>query len=206
MMRVRVDYKKENFFIFLSSLDMIRYFERALRRSGLPILFTSGFSPKPKIDFSLALPLGIQSESEIFDFYLTEKFQEEEILEKLINSIDKNLIINRIKEVKLNSPSISSLITHFQLEINFNEKNNFKIKDFVLKKEKNNEKKLIELKNFIYKEEDEENKKIFIISKDVSLRELYNNLKEFFQENFSIKKLKNLRISNESVDDVFDLD
>jgi galactokinase/mevalonate kinase-like predicted kinase len=38
------------------------------------------------------------------------------------------------------------------------------------------------------------------------LRELYNNLKEFFQENFSIKKLKNLRISNESVDDVFDLD
>jgi radical SAM-linked protein len=205
MMRVRVDYKKENFFIFLSSLDMIRYFERALRRSGLPILFTSGFSPKPKIDFSLALPLGIQSESEIFDFYLVEKVQEEKIFEKLINSIDKNLIINRIREVKLNSPSIASLITHFKLEISFNKKINFMLKDFVLKKKDVGE-NLIELKDFIYKEEDEENKKIVIISKDVSLRELYNNLKEFFQENFSIKKLKNLRISNESVDDVFDLD
>jgi radical SAM-linked protein len=161
MMRVRVDYKKENFFIFLSSLDMIRYFERALRRSGLPILFTSGFSPKPKIDFSLALPLGIQSESEIFDFYLVEKVQEEKIFEKLINSIDKNLIINRIKEVKLNSPSISSLITHFQLEINFNKKINFMLKDFVLKKKDVGE-NLIELKDFIYKEEDEENKKILL--------------------------------------------
>jgi radical SAM-linked protein len=205
MMRVRVDYKKENFFIFLSSLDMIRYFERALRRSGLPILFTSGFSPKPKIDFSLALPLGIQSESEIFDFYLVEKVQEEKIFEKLINSIDKNLIINRIREVKLNSPSIASLITHFKLEISFNKKINFMLKDFVLKKKDVGE-NLIELKDFIYKEEDEENKKIVIIRKDVSLRELYDNLKEFFQENFSIKKIKNLRISNEILLDIFDLD
>ncbi|MBC7194256.1 MAG: DUF2344 domain-containing protein [Caldisericia bacterium] len=203
MMRVRVEYKKEDFFVFLSSLDMTRYFERALRRSALPILFTSGFNPKPKLDFSFALPLGISSESEIFDFYLIEKRDHEEIFEKLNNSVDKNLNIKRVKEVNLSSPSLSSLITHFELEIFFEGFENFEIKNFIIKKENGT---ILELNNFIYKEENKENKKRVILSKNVSLRELYENLKKTTQKEVLIKKLKNLRIIDENIFDIFDLD
>ncbi len=203
MMRVRVEYKKEDFFIFLSSLDMTRYFERALRRSTLPILFTSGFNPKPKLDFSFALPLGISSESEIFDFYLIEKLEIKEIFKKLNNSVDKNLTIKRIREVNLSSPSLASLITHFELEINFDGVENFEIKDLIIKKESGT---FFELKNFVYKEKNEENKKRIVLSKNLSLRELYENLKRAAQKDVLIKKIKNLRIIDENIFDIFDLD
>jgi len=188
MKRVRVEYKKDGIFIFLSNLDMIRYWERALRRSELPLYFTLGFNPKPKMDFSLALPLGIPSESEIFDFYLNEDLSLDEVKEKLILKVDRELVIKRIKEVSLNSKSISSQITHIEIEIygDYFEEFNFE-------------------KDFIYIEEEIENGKRLIVSKNLSLRKLYNELKNFMKDKIFIRKIRNLKIEDGKIIDVFDL-
>ena len=57
---------------FLSHHDLMRLFERALRRSGLPLRMTEGFNPHPIISFPTALALGIESADEVMEFELDE--------------------------------------------------------------------------------------------------------------------------------------
>jgi radical SAM-linked protein len=65
---------------FLSHLDLMRAISRALRRSGLPIYFTEGFNPKPKISYiSMPLSMGHTSECENMAFYLTQPTEAGEI-------------------------------------------------------------------------------------------------------------------------------
>ncbi|HHY14975.1 MAG TPA: DUF2344 domain-containing protein, partial [Firmicutes bacterium] len=56
---------------FLSHLDLLRTMERALRRSGLPIAYSEGYSPRPKMSFGFALPVGVLSTAEYGDFDFT---------------------------------------------------------------------------------------------------------------------------------------
>ncbi len=205
-LRFRVEYKKDGIFIYLSNLDIIRYIERGLRRGSIPIYFSFGFNPKPKLDFSPALPLGIPSESEIFDFYLTEKVEIENVFNALKQSFDKDFIIKRIKEVNLNSQSLSSLITHFEIEILGEFFKNFDFKNFVIKKEKEREIINIELKNFIFLEEMIDGGKKLILNKTLSLRELYKNLRIYSDSKIFIKKIRNLKIEDVTIFDIFDLD
>lgn len=63
-MRVRVRYSKTGKLRYISAIDLGRVWERALRRADLPIAYSEGFSPHPKISFPDALPLGYASTGE----------------------------------------------------------------------------------------------------------------------------------------------
>jgi len=67
----RVRFTKTGKMRFLSHHDLMRLFERALRRSGLPLRMTEGYNPHPVIAFPTALGLGIESLDEILEFELT---------------------------------------------------------------------------------------------------------------------------------------
>ncbi|MBN1348949.1 TIGR03960 family B12-binding radical SAM protein [candidate division KSB1 bacterium] len=67
---LRINYRKNAEMRFTSHLDMIRIFERAFRRSELPIAFSQGFSPHPKISYGLPLAIGHTSEVEYLDVQL----------------------------------------------------------------------------------------------------------------------------------------
>ncbi len=68
--RFRVRYAVEEPYRFAAHLDRVRAWYRALRRSGLPIAYSKGFSPKPVLSFGPPLPVGLVSESEYCDVYL----------------------------------------------------------------------------------------------------------------------------------------
>jgi radical SAM-linked protein len=55
---------------FTSQRDVARMWERALRRAGLPVAYTEGFSPRPRLSFGLALPTGCESQAEYLDVVL----------------------------------------------------------------------------------------------------------------------------------------
>ena len=63
-MRVRVRYRKQGRLRFIGAIDVGRIWERALRRADLPIAYSEGFSPHPKVSFTDALPLGYASDGE----------------------------------------------------------------------------------------------------------------------------------------------
>ncbi|MHC4839868.1 MAG: TIGR03936 family radical SAM-associated protein [Planctomycetota bacterium] len=68
--RYRLRFQKREALRFISHHDLMRSFELALRRSKLPLAFTQGFNPHPKVSFALALPLGVESLDEIVDIDL----------------------------------------------------------------------------------------------------------------------------------------
>ncbi|HUH07036.1 MAG TPA: TIGR03936 family radical SAM-associated protein [Egibacteraceae bacterium] len=63
-MRARVRYAKTGKLRFVSAIDLGRLWERALRKADLPIAYSEGFSPHPKVSFTDALPLGLASTGE----------------------------------------------------------------------------------------------------------------------------------------------
>ena len=69
---------------FISHLDLLRCFERAILRSGLPVEYSQGFNPHQKMTFALPLPVGVTSECEAVDIFFDDgKATDAEITEKL---------------------------------------------------------------------------------------------------------------------------
>ena len=69
---VRVRFRKRGKVRFISHRDVARAFERAFRVEKLPLAFTQGFAPRPKVSFGLALSVGHESEAEYLDVQLAE--------------------------------------------------------------------------------------------------------------------------------------
>ena len=81
--KMEIIFTKTKLMRFISHLDLIRLFNRASRRADLPIVFTSGFNPHPKLSIKRALKLGLTSESEEAVFYLGDKMSPEEFKGRL---------------------------------------------------------------------------------------------------------------------------
>jgi len=81
-MRVRLRFTKLGKIRWTSHRDVARMWERALRRTSLPVARTAGFNPRPKVSFGLALPTGHESVAEFLDvdWYVTRERSRDEVL------------------------------------------------------------------------------------------------------------------------------
>ena len=86
MTDVRVCFTKLGKLKYISHLDLQRAIARMLVRSGLPIGYSEGFNPHPKLNIALPLSIYQEGERELFDFKITESVPLEEIEEKLKKS------------------------------------------------------------------------------------------------------------------------
>ena len=84
---------------FISHLDLMRLFTRALRRADFPLKYTQGFSPHPKFSIKRALKLGLESDNEEAAVVLTEQIGTEEFKEKLQQQLPEGI---RIKDAQGN--------------------------------------------------------------------------------------------------------
>ncbi|MDF0554676.1 TIGR03960 family B12-binding radical SAM protein [Kamptonema sp. UHCC 0994] len=109
--RLRVWFGKLGDLALVSHLDLVRLFDRALRRASLPISFTGGFRPSPRISPANALPLGATSSGEIVDFELTQLVDVAVFREKLAANLPKNIPIYKVEEVDVKAPSATQLLT-----------------------------------------------------------------------------------------------
>lgn len=94
----------------ISHLDLVRLFDRAIRRAALPISFTGGYHPGPKISIANALSLGITSNGEIVDFELTQEIDPAEFRSRLAAQLPANIPIYQIEEVELKSLNASRIM------------------------------------------------------------------------------------------------
>lgn len=78
-MDIRIRFSKFGPVKYIGHLDLMRYFQKALRRSDLPITYTKGFSPHPVMSFAAPLGVGITSEGEYMDISLEEEIEVEKI-------------------------------------------------------------------------------------------------------------------------------
>jgi radical SAM-linked protein len=82
---------------FISHLDLMRLFQRTLRRSGLPIAITKGFNPHPKVSLGRALKLGLESEEESAVFYFDKAVEARDFIDKLNEQLPEGI---KIKDAK----------------------------------------------------------------------------------------------------------
>jgi radical SAM family uncharacterized protein/radical SAM-linked protein len=108
--RLRVWFGKLDDMALVSHLDLARLFDRAIRRAAIPVTFTGGFHPSPRISIANALSLGTTSEGEIVDFELTEVMEIATFQEKLVAQLPKNIPIYRVEEVDLKTPAATQLL------------------------------------------------------------------------------------------------
>lgn len=107
-MRIRMTYAKLGNLRFIGHLDLQRLFERALRRTNLPLRYTQGFSPHLRLNLASALPLGFIGEAEQMDFWLDQEVSLEEISNRLCKSLPVELILKNLQVIDNQQPSLQA--------------------------------------------------------------------------------------------------
>ena len=115
--RYRVWYSKSGQAAVLSQLELQSVFERALRRSGLPLSFSAGFHPLPRVSFGMALPVGVESVCEWFVLGLREERTAEEVAAALGPNLPPGLPLDRVELLPPGRPSMQPANETFRLEL-----------------------------------------------------------------------------------------
>ncbi len=110
MYKLRIKYHKEHHLRFVAHLEMIRLMERVFRRMDLPLHYTQGFNPHPRISFASPLSVGVESVAELLDVELTEKMPVEEILKRSQEALPRGLTFETAKYVE-DKRSLMSLVS-----------------------------------------------------------------------------------------------
>lgn len=110
MIRVRITFNKTEEMRFTGHLDLYRAWERAFRRAKLPLSYSQGFKPHPRINIAAALPLGFTSSNDIVDVWFEEDLSEEEIISKLEASLPPGIRLLNVKIIPPNEPPLQKTI------------------------------------------------------------------------------------------------
>ncbi|QNI53039.1 radical SAM superfamily protein [Synechococcus sp. BIOS-E4-1] len=105
--RIRFRFSKTGAMALLSHLDLVRLLERALRRTELPVSFTGGFHPLPRLQLALALPLGVEGEGEWMDLEFVEMVDALMVKERWQQTLPPGLRLITAEEVAVSSPSLA---------------------------------------------------------------------------------------------------
>ncbi|RMG58286.1 MAG: TIGR03960 family B12-binding radical SAM protein, partial [Deltaproteobacteria bacterium] len=89
--RYVIIHRKKGKAVHQSALEVQSLLLRALRRSGLPVVYSEGFNPRPKVSFPPALPVGISSEKECIEITTSENLSPEEVMRKLDSQLPPDL-------------------------------------------------------------------------------------------------------------------
>jgi radical SAM-linked protein len=97
--KVRLRFAKAGDLRFVSHHDLMRCFERMLRRAELPFRSTQGFNPKPRLVFALSLPLGVVGREEVVELELDAELPPEEIHRRLAQQAPPGLVILSVRSI-----------------------------------------------------------------------------------------------------------
>ena len=109
-MRIRITFAKTDSMRFTSHLDLHRTWERTFRRARLPLAYSHGFNPHPRLNLASALPLGFTGSQEIIDAWLDKTMPLAEIQSALANAAPPGLQIHAIETVDEQAPALQTLL------------------------------------------------------------------------------------------------
>ncbi|MCC6146906.1 MAG: DUF2344 domain-containing protein [Anaerolineaceae bacterium] len=104
MIRIQIFYSKAGAFRYTGNLDMHKAWERIFRRASLPLAYSQGFHPQPRLNQANPLPLGLIGRNELIEAWLDNEQWEGAIQLALEKSLPPGIAINTIQEVPLNAP------------------------------------------------------------------------------------------------------
>lgn len=109
-MRIRITFAKTEPMRYTGHLDLYRTWERTLRRAGLPLAYSQGFKPHPRIVLACALPLGCTSQHELVDIWLEEQVPIDQISTALQRAAPPGVQILNIAEADPSWPALPTQV------------------------------------------------------------------------------------------------
>lgn len=108
--RLRVTFSQLAAMRYVGHLDLVRTWERALRRAGVPLAYSQGFNPQAKLRFASALPLGATGQRELLDIILTGAMDPRAFVDQVRPQLPSGLVLLDAEEAALKSKALQALL------------------------------------------------------------------------------------------------
>jgi radical SAM-linked protein len=115
--RLRITFAKGEPIKYISHLDLMRTWERALRRAQVPLAYSEGFNPRPKISIAAPLPVGFTGRGEVMDVVLSRRTSPYNFAKRLKSQLPPGLEILSVEEVYLSLPSLPSQMRYAEYRV-----------------------------------------------------------------------------------------
>lgn len=120
-MRVRVTFAKQGALRYTGQIDLHKLWERAARRAELPLAYSQGFHPQPKINIAAALPLGFSSRCEVMDMKLEKEIPLEGLKEKLQETLPTGIQVLHVESADDRAPALQTQVTAAEYDVTLTE-------------------------------------------------------------------------------------
>ena len=107
---MRVTFATDDTVKYVGHLDMHRAWERAIRRARLPLAYTQGFNPQPRLQFAAALPVGFTGAAEVADIFLNEALAPADFLARLTAALPPGIRPYHAEPIPREAPSLQSQV------------------------------------------------------------------------------------------------
>jgi radical SAM-linked protein len=117
MFRLRIRFSRGEELKFISHLDIIRLWIRALRRAQIPLEYTEGFSPHPRISLAVPLSVGVTAANELMDISITKVVSPHWFVDTVNRQLPEGLKVLEATPISPNVPSLQSQVRFTQYQV-----------------------------------------------------------------------------------------
>ena len=117
MQRLRTRFRRGDEIKFISHLDIMRLWERALRRAQICLAYSEGFSPRPRISLAAPLSVGVTGEAELMDVFVTKSVSPHWFIATVSRQLPRGIEILDVYPIVPNMPSLQSQVRYAQYEV-----------------------------------------------------------------------------------------
>ncbi len=120
-MRIRITFSKQGPLRYTGHLDLHKLWERAARRAELPLAYSQGFHPQPKMSLAAALPLGFSSTCEILDMRLEHDVELVSLRERLNGTLPPGIRVLSVEQAEERAPALQTQVAEAEYQIELRE-------------------------------------------------------------------------------------
>ncbi|MFC1974448.1 TIGR03936 family radical SAM-associated protein [Chloroflexota bacterium] len=117
MHRLRIRFSRGQEVKFISHLDIMRLWQRALHRAGIPLAYSEGFSPHPQISLAAPLAVGVTSQAELMDILCTKWVSPHWFTAAVSQQLPPGIEILEVRQLPLSQPSLQSQVRYAEYEV-----------------------------------------------------------------------------------------
>lgn len=117
MQRLRIRFGRGEEIKYISHLDIMRLWERALRRAEIPLAYTEGFNPHPRLSLAVPLPLGVTSDSELMDIFVSQPLSPHWFISITRQQLPPGMDILEARQIALTLPSLQSQVRYAEYRV-----------------------------------------------------------------------------------------
>jgi radical SAM-linked protein len=121
-MRIRITFAKQGPLRYTGHLDLHKLWERAARRAELPLAYSQGFHPQPKMNIAAALPLGFSSRCEVMDMRLEHEIPLDGLREKLQQTLPAGIQVLNVENADERAPALQSQVASAEYQVTLKER------------------------------------------------------------------------------------